>query len=717
MKFKKIFNLAFLFIFISNISFAYNYLQVQDPKNPWRSGTGTIEEATVTIKPCGIYMEYELYLTFSARGLNYVKADTLEVQLRFDLPENAIVHDSWLLINGKMEQSIILDKWTASNIYEEIINRRRDPSILLKYSNNNYELRVFPMAGNETRKVKITYLVPAEWSSKYVTAPLPTGILNTSAYLPSVFKILTWPDAQFLNPQIVEYPAVVFTGKTDSLFGNYLEADLPYSSGIAGLNFTVDAPFTNGVFVGKYDGTEEGYYQMAFLPSKALDITANHKVTVLIDYDASKSTYSKETILNFVKSSMLSTLAPKDSFNVIVSKINVKRISDNWIPADSGSVENTFKNITTDQIADYSNLPSLIADGIDFVKQHGNDGSIVFISCSDQVGDYKVANQLIDDILSLMDPKLPVHVVDFQNINFSNHWFGGRYYSGNDYFYSNITRLTSANYFSLSTQGATPQGIILDAMQSLSGFISSFDLHTKLQGGFCYARYSLYNNTSSIYLNKPILQVGKLQGQLPFIIEASGIFKSTPFSQTVTLDNNQVAQSDSLNIEMWTGNYIKYLEGMNQTNEIINEIIYRSVAERILSTYSAFICLEPGRTAEICYDCLNNQGGLITHIDKDSTKKNDSLSIAAYPNPFNNSTRIVISVPANLNGKNITMKIYNILGQVIKTFDASPFANKNNINLTWDGKNEYGTNVSSGTYLFIVNTGNKIYSTKLVLLK
>ena len=87
-----------IFVFMTNLIYAYDYLWVQDPQNTWRWGQGTIEEAIISVRPQGIYMEFGLYLTFSARGLGFSNSDTLEVQFYFDLPKDAIVHDSWLWI-------------------------------------------------------------------------------------------------------------------------------------------------------------------------------------------------------------------------------------------------------------------------------------------------------------------------------------------------------------------------------------------------------------------------------------------------------------------------------------------------------------------------------------------------------------------------------------------------------------------------------------------
>ncbi|HAQ36878.1 MAG TPA: hypothetical protein DCQ58_00080, partial [Saprospirales bacterium] len=74
-------------------------LRVSDPRNSWYSYPGTIREASMSIHPKGAYLEYGLYLTFSSEGSPWNQSsDTLEIVLNFDLPEEAIVIDSWLWI-------------------------------------------------------------------------------------------------------------------------------------------------------------------------------------------------------------------------------------------------------------------------------------------------------------------------------------------------------------------------------------------------------------------------------------------------------------------------------------------------------------------------------------------------------------------------------------------------------------------------------------------
>ena len=711
---RKLTILTVLYLFsFSNFATAYEYLRVLDPQG-WHSSQGTIEEAVVSIKPKGVYMEVGLYLTFSARGWYYNANDTLEVEFRFDLPENAIVFDSWLWVGEDIVRAEIMDKWTASEIYEDIVRRRRDPSILFKRGNNNYELRIYPMAASDTRKVKLSYLVPTQWGATSVQAPLPTNILKASRFAIPEFNVLTWLNEKWKNPKIPEFPEINFSSLSDTIFGEYLQADIPSEAIQNSLNFALDSPLNEGVYVNSFEYGNSGIYQLAFLPSQALNLASSSKVAVLVDYDVSNCSVSGSDVLNNVKYALHTTLAPTDSFNLVISQLSINRVSEQWLPADSATIEETFSSLGADPISNYSNLPSLLANGIEFINENGTNGSILLLSSSDQVGNYTIANQLIDDLIDLMQVEIPIHVADFQNQNYTYNYIGSQYYYGNEYFYTNICRLTSGNFYNIRTGYSFPD-LVSSAFSSLSGFLSSFDLYTRLESGYCYSRYNLDNQNSQTHLNRPILQVGKYQGSLPFIIEASGTFESEVFTQKFTIDETDAEPADSLSVEAWTGNYIQYMESQLQTNDVVNEIIDFSIDERVLSIYSAFICLEPEQGGQICYDCMD-ESGVVGIEEVNDPNKSDSVFVA-YPNPFNNRVKIEFALPQNVVASETTFKIYSILGQVVRTFSASSNFIDNKYQFIWNGKNNNGADVSSGTYFFVVNTGHKQYSLKLLFMK
>ncbi len=693
-----------LFISVINL-FGINDLKVGDPRNSWQTYKGTIEEAFLTVRPKGLFMEYGLYLTFSSRGTMWTNVkDTLEVTLKFDLPENAIIHDSWLWIGNDIIKAKIMDKWSASSIYEEIVKRRRDPSILLKQSATQYELRVFPMAGNQTRKVKITYLMPTTWNKSNVFSAIPTAILNTSNYKPADFQIFTWADAIWTNPKIINDPEINFVAKSDTTFGTYQQAIIPSSKYSSNVNIGFNTPAVGGLYLSGYQKGNEGIYQLALFPDQFFVADVIKKAAILIDFDASNTAVTANELLSAVKNEMLINLNSKDSFNLLFSNLTIKRYSNKWIAASKTNIIAAFSSLNN-PLSSYSNLGPLIGNGIDFIKNNGNDGKIILISDGDQYGDFQVSNTLITDLLKLMNPKIPIHISDYQSISFPSYYKDGLTYYGNDYFYSNLSKMTLGSYHRVKN-GLSISETINGSLKYLGGSINSFDLHTSLKVGFCHSRYTMTGGVSNIaYVNDAILQVGKFKGEFPFLIEISGEYNNKVFSNTMEIQKPATINNDSLSETMWTGQYIKKLESGTHSNDIINEIVYSSINKRVLSKYTSFLCLED--TNYICNDCVDETK--ITFNARDLIAGQDSILV--YPNPFTEKLTIVINCSNPNDVKELS--ILDITGSIIYQFSADLLQKGKNV-LTWNGLSSRGDRVKPGVYLLVYKTSGHSKTIKIL---
>jgi len=84
-----------------------------------------------------------------------------------------------------------------------------------------------------------------------------------------------------------------------------------------------------------------------------------------------------------------------------------------------------------------------------------------------------------------------------------------------------------------------------------------------------------------------------------------------------------------------------------------------------------------------------------------------------YPNPFNPSTVIAYQVPQN---EMVTLEIYNTLGQKVRTL-VNETQEAGQYEITWDGKNGSGNQLSSGIYLYRITAGNYVKVMKMVLLR
>ncbi len=706
--------LLFTVLFFSITSIFGNFsLRVGDPRNSWQTEQGTIEEASLTVAPKGLFMEYGLTLEFSSKGTKWTNVkDTLEVTLDFNLPENAMITDSWLWFGEDTIKALILDRWTASSIYESIVKRRRDPSVLYKQSATQYQLRVFPMAGNETRKVKITYLVPVNWNKTNITANLPLSILKTSATLPSKLTVYTWGNESWKNPVITSDEELLFKKITDKNYGECKMVEIPSSTFSENLKIAFDTPLKNGYYFSKFQSEDEGYYQLALSPANFLNSTVTKKVAVLVDYDASNSDLKSAEILDILKDEMKNNLNSTDSFNLIFSNLNILRHSDSWVKASPENIESAFQ-ILNNNLSDYSNLSSLLVNGIDFVNNNGNNGKILLVSNSSQYYDYQVANKLIDDLLALMTLKIPIHISDYQTLNYRYYVTNQNQYFGNGYFYSNLAKLTAGSYQSLES-GKSVSELFGSAFKYLQGSINSFDFHTKTENGFCFSRYFLNKDENVAYLNEMILQVGKFKGTLPFEIDFSGEYNKEIFSEKIEITDNPTLENDSVIKKIWAGTFIKSMEKDYSSNDIVAEIIDESINNRILSLYTSFLCLED--TSKWCLTCLPDQfrndwnDGPVLTAAEDFGKLADTVSV--YPNPFTNHVNIEVQLTDLSEMQDLS--VYDLKGSLIYKFDKNVIKSGSKKTISWDGQTQNGSTLKPGIYLLVFKTAKTSKTIKLV---
>ena len=86
-----------------------------------------------------------------------------------------------------------------------------------------------------------------------------------------------------------------------------------------------------------------------------------------------------------------------------------------------------------------------------------------------------------------------------------------------------------------------------------------------------------------------------------------------------------------------------------------------------------------------------------------------------FPNPFNPDTTIKYDLAESAD---VTLQIYNVLGQVVRTLVASEAQNAGRYQIRWNGMDDRGVPVSSGIYFYQISADGKFSDVrKLMLLK
>jgi flagellar hook assembly protein FlgD len=85
-----------------------------------------------------------------------------------------------------------------------------------------------------------------------------------------------------------------------------------------------------------------------------------------------------------------------------------------------------------------------------------------------------------------------------------------------------------------------------------------------------------------------------------------------------------------------------------------------------------------------------------------------------YPNPFNPTTTIRYNLPLN---KRVSLRIYNTMGQLVRTLVDNELQSSGRHEIKWDGRNQRGERAASGVYIYALEFGNFKKTRSMTLLK
>ena len=112
-------------------------------------------------------------------------------------------------------------------------------------------------------------------------------------------------------------------------------------------------------------------------------------------------------------------------------------------------------------------------------------------------------------------------------------------------------------------------------------------------------------------------------------------------------------------------------------------------------------------------DRILQQQLLNTRVDRSlQSPVEQGYLLPNYPNPFNHSTVI----PFHVIGGGMSLKIYNLKGQLVKTFDEGDKAG-GFYHVAWDGTNHANVLQPSGLYFVVLENGNRKTQRSVLFIK
>jgi len=102
-----------------------------------------------------------------------------------------------------------------------------------------------------------------------------------------------------------------------------------------------------------------------------------------------------------------------------------------------------------------------------------------------------------------------------------------------------------------------------------------------------------------------------------------------------------------------------------------------------------------------------------TAVDEHENGIANALSLTVSPNPFSNTTVIRYQM-RDASPKQVSMKVYDITGRLVRQLNNPTIQPSNQI--VWDGTDNSGRRVSSGTYIVRIATDHDIVNRAVVLI-
>lgn len=146
-------------------------------------------------------------------------------------------------------------------------------------------------------------------------------------------------------------------------------------------------------------------------------------------------------------------------------------------------------------------------------------------------------------------------------------------------------------------------------------------------------------------------------------------------------------------------------------------------ASTIWTQYTYDLTAYAGQQVRIGINCVSSDAYFFMVDDVQVTRitsgEDDLAPVATtklfnnYPNPFNPETTIRFSIR---DASPVTLEVYNVKGQRIRTLVNETKVSGNH-EVTWNGKDDNGRNVSSGIYYYKMTAGNYNTTKKMILIK
>ena len=260
---------------------------------------------------------------------------TAEGTYIFPLPEGAAVGEFIMWVDGVAVTGEILEADEARHIYNDIVNRMRDPALLEYVGRDMVQASIFPIPPGEERRIELEYsqVLPVDnglvhyvyplSTEKYSARPLEEVTLRVEIASQGAIKAVYSPSHQVFIERSDDYHALVGFEQYDVLPDKDFELYYTVSPEDVGLNL-----------LSFKERGEDGFFLLLAAPNVEVDpdqVVAKDVIFVL-DVSGSMEGEKLEQAKNAAQF-ILEHLNPQDRFNVIAFSTGLRAYGNELEPA------------------------------------------------------------------------------------------------------------------------------------------------------------------------------------------------------------------------------------------------------------------------------------------------------------------------------------------------------------------------------------------------
>jgi Ca-activated chloride channel family protein len=660
-------------------------------------------DATVTITD-------QMAVTHVDQTFKNESSTRLEGIFIFPLPENAIVTELALWINGVRTVAQVMESDTARAVYNGIVRRSIDPALLEYLGNNVFKLSVFPIdpVGSLMceRRIEITYaeLLPYDAANIKYNFFMKAVNMSSKAVERTSLKINLSSQKQILSlgssthtaaeglviSQASQYSDTILYGEENTISQKDFTLYYKLKNDNYAISHLTYVPKTDGTGM-FFDSTgDKPYFLLWITPPDTVTQAQIIKKNLVFVADVSSSMAgARIDQLRLALNAMVDMLNPGDKFNIIAFASGVSAFKPDLVDFSVANTAAAHTFVNALGAVGMTNMEgafktALAASWVDTCMN-----AIVFLTDGMPTWPVTSTAATVIDSVGIYNPLAKVSIYPF-GVGDVDKGF--------------LKLLAKRNNgFSLLMSASDSISIALESfMQKISHpVIKNISVN---YGGI--SQNDVYPpNAPNVYANSQLTLMGRYSNAGTFPITVTG----SVGSNTMTLSANlpfpsTVMPNQPFVPRMWASAKINYLLDdiaiYGEQTELVNAVKLLGRKYSIITPYTSMIVVEPGLLVE----------------DKTLPPAKVVRLCQGFPNPFIASTMIQFSIPRSLSAQRMSLQVFDASGRLVRTL-INEYTMGGSYRIQWNALDNYGRKVSPGFYLVVLKVGNASQMIKVRFVK